>query len=106
MPEEKMFADVLHGLYKEKKSGALYVSMVEASEDLFKIYFKDGEIYHLQYGSARGNDCIDIMEYYSLNSASYFDGVHAPERIPSMHLPPTKIIIALLRKHDKKVKFE
>jgi hypothetical protein len=104
MAEEKMFADVIQGIYEEKKSGALYVSTVETSEDLFRIYFKNGEIYYMRYGSASGSECLDIIEYYGLNSATFFEGIQAPERIPLMNLPPTKIIIALLRGLDKKVK--
>ena len=106
MAEERLFADLIQEIHKGKKSGALYVSMMEASEDLFKMYFKKGEIYHLQFGTAIGNDCLDILEYYALNSASYFEGVTAPERLPSMHLPPTRVIIALIRQHDRKVKFQ
>jgi hypothetical protein len=68
MAEEKMFADVIQGIYEEKKSGALYVSTVETSEDLFRIYFKNGEIYYMRYGSASGSECLDIIEYYGLNS--------------------------------------
>lgn len=104
MAEEKLFADVIQGIYEGKKSGALYVSTVETSEDLFRIYFKNGEIYHMRYGSASGSDCLDIIEYYTLHSATFFEGIQAPERIPSMNLPPTKITIALLRGLDKKVK--
>ena len=104
MAEEKLFADVIQGIYEAKKNGALYVSMMESSEDLFRIYFKNGEIYHIQYGSASGNDCLDIIEYYTLHSATFFEGIRAPERAPSMNLPPTKIIVALLRKINKKVK--
>jgi len=103
MAKEKPFADVIQGIYEEKKSGALYVSTVETSEDLFRIYFKNGEIYHMRYGSASGSDCLDIVEYYTLHSATFFEGIRAPERIPSMNLPPTKIIIALLKGFDKKV---
>lgn len=104
MVEEKLFADVIQGIYDGKKSGALYVSTVETSEDLFRIYFKNGEIYHMRYGSASGSDCLDIIEYYTLHSATFFEGIQAPERIPSMNLPPTKITIALLRGLDKRVK--
>jgi hypothetical protein len=104
MAAEKLFADLIQGIYEEKKTGALYVSTVEASEDLFRLYFKNGDIYHMRYGSASGSDCLDIVEYYTLHSATFFEGVRAPERIPSMNLPPTKIIIALLRGFNKKVK--
>jgi hypothetical protein len=104
MAEEQLLADVIQGIYQSKKNGALYVSMMEASEDLFRVYFRNGEIYHIQYGSAYGNDCLDIVEYYTLHSATFFEGIRAPERSPSMNLPPTKIIIALLRRLNKKVK--
>jgi hypothetical protein len=104
MAEEKLFADLIEGIYGEKKTGALYVSTVETSEDLFRIYFKNGEIYHMRYGSASGSDCLDIVEYYTLHSATFFEGIRAPERIPSMNLPPTRIIITLLRGFGKKVK--
>ena len=104
MAEEKLFADLIQGIYEEKKSGALYVSTVETSEDLFRIYFKNGEIYHMRYGSASGSDCLDIVEYYTLHSATFFEGIRAPERVPSMNLPPTKIIIAVLKGYGKTVK--
>jgi len=104
MAAEKLFADLIKDIYDGKKSGALYVSTVETSEDLFRLYFKNGEIYHMRYGSASGSDCLDIVEYYTLHSATFFEGVRAPERIPTMDLPPTKIIIALLRGLNKKVK--
>jgi len=104
MTEEKLFADVIQSLYEAKKNGALYVSMMEPSEDLFRIYFKNGEIYQIQYGSASGNDCLDIVEYYTLHRATFFEGIHAPERAPAMSLPPTKIIVSLLRRIDKKVR--
>jgi hypothetical protein len=104
MAADKLFADLIQDIYEGKKTGALYVSTVEASEDLFRLYFKSGEIYHMRYGSASGSDCLDIIEYYTLHSATFFGGVRAPERIPSMDLPPTKIIITLLRGLNKMVK--
>ncbi len=104
MTGEKPFADIIQDIYEAKKTGALYVTTVETSEDLIRMYFKKGEIYHLQYGSARGNDCLEIIQYYTLHSATYFEGVRAPERAPSvMDLPPTRVIIALLQKLDKKI---
>lgn len=34
MKDERFFADVLKDLHDQKKSGALYVSIVETSEDI------------------------------------------------------------------------
>ena len=103
MSQERLFADVLQELYERKKTGALYVSIVETSEDLVRIYFLDGAIYHVRYGSAVGKDCLDILEYYNLWGATFFEGIDAPGNAKSL-LPDTKMIIEQIRKLNKKVK--
>jgi hypothetical protein len=103
MAGERLFADVLQELRDAKKTGALYVSMVETSEDLVRIYFRNGDIYHLRYGSAVGKDCLDILEYYNFWSATFFDGILAPGGAVS-DLPETARLIALLRDLKKTVK--
>jgi hypothetical protein len=67
------------------------------------MYFKDGQIYHLRYGSAIGNDCLDILEYYNLYSATFFEGIKAPDKPPA-DLPPTKVILARIREMNKRVR--
>ena len=103
MAQERMFTDVIRELAEHKKSGALYVSVIETSEDLIRIYFEKGEIYHLRYGSAIGVDCLVILEYYNLYSATFFEGIKAPDT-PAKNLPKTNAIIAKLSRFDKKVK--
>jgi hypothetical protein len=103
MAGERMLADVMRDLNARKKSGALYVSVVETSEDLIRVYFENGEIYHLRYGTAVGNDCLDILEYYDLYSATFFEGIRAPDA-PAKDLPATKAIIARIDRLNKKVK--
>ncbi len=90
--QERLLSDVMKDLHRERKSGALYLSIVETSEDLFRVYFELGNIYHLRYGSASGRDCLDILEYYTIHSATYFDGIRAPGS-PQTDLPPTAEII-------------
>ncbi len=103
MAEERMLGDVLRDIIEKKKSGALYVSVVETSEDLIRVYFTNGEIYHLRYGTAVGNDCLDILEFYDLFSATFFDGIKAPDT-PAKDLPPTRDILARIGRLNKKVK--
>lgn len=103
MGEERYFADVIQDLLNERKNGALYVSAVETSEDLVRMYFKDGQIYHLRYGTAIGKDCLDILEFYNLYSAIFFEGIKAPDK-PAEDLPSTKEILSKIRQMDKKVK--
>jgi hypothetical protein len=103
MGEERYFADIIQELLSDKKNGALYVSVVETSEDLVRIYFKNGQLYHLRYGTAIGKDCLDILEFYNLYSAIFFEGITAPDR-PAEDLPSTKEILSRIRQMDKKVK--
>ncbi len=103
MAKERYFADVLQELYDVKKSGSLFVGVLESSEDLIRIYIKNGEIYHFTYGSAIGQDCMDIIEYYTLRNATFFEGLAAPAGIvPSKF--PTKKFIDMMRKAYKKVR--
>ncbi len=103
MAEDRMVGDVMRELQNQKKSGALYVSVVETSEDLIRVYFANGEIYHLRYGTAIGNDCLDILEFYDLFSATFFDGIKAPDK-PAVGLPSTRDILARIGGLNKKVK--
>jgi hypothetical protein len=101
MQTELYLADILQELYDAKKTGALYVRIVETSEDLYRMFFKNGNICHVRYGSAVGKDCLDILEYYTLAGATFFDGVNAPIR--TSDLPDTEQIISMMRGFNKKV---
>jgi len=104
MAQEKQAAEVLQDIYAGKKSGALYISIVEQSEDLFRVYFRNGEIYHIRYGSALGKDCLELIEFYTLYSATWFDGISSPGDAKSADLPSMEVVLAELKKQDKKVK--
>jgi hypothetical protein len=106
MAEEKPFADVLHDLHVAKKTGALYISMVETSEDLLRVYLRDGDIYHIRYGSASGKDVLDILEYYNMWGATFFEGIKAPGGAVSPDIPKTDAIITHIRSLNKKVKVQ
>jgi hypothetical protein len=103
MEKEQLFAEVIQDILTARRNGALYVSMREISEDMLRMYFKDGQIYHLRYGTAIGNDCLDILDYYTLYSATYFQGIRAPDKPPA-DLPSTKEILARIRQLNKRVK--
>jgi hypothetical protein len=103
MARDILFGDLLHEMVQGRKTGALYVSIVEASEDMVRFYFRNGEIYHLRYGSAIGKDCLDIIEFYSLGSASFYEGFVAPDK-PAENLPKTEDIIAQLSRNRQMVK--
>ncbi len=101
--EERVFADLIQDLLNAKKNGALYISVVETSEDIVRMYFKDGQIYHLRYGTAIGRDCLDILEYYNLYSATFFEEIKAPDK-PATDLPSTAEMLSRIRRMNKMVK--
>jgi hypothetical protein len=103
MAKERLVADLLLHLQRTKMSGAIYISIKEQSEDMARFYFRNGELYHVRYGSAVGRDCLDILHYYILSSASFFEGVQAPDA-PAKDLPETDDIIAHFRKTGQVVK--
>jgi hypothetical protein len=100
---ERTFDAVLKELHQGKKTGGLYIDMVEQSEDMLRVFFENGEISFIRYGSAVGNDVLDIIEYYNLYSATFFEGVTAPGK-PVRNLPPTQAIIGRIESLHKKVK--
>lgn len=102
MAREKQIAEALQDIHVAKKSGALYISIVEKSEDLFRIYFRSGDIYHIRYGSAVGRDCLDLIEYYTLSSATWYDGIASPGNATAPDLPSMDRIIGNLKKLGKK----
>jgi hypothetical protein len=59
---ERPLADLLREMHSGKKNGALYISIKEQSEDVARFYFRNGDIYHVRYGSAIGRDCLDILQ--------------------------------------------
>ena len=103
MAQVKLIADLLKELRSGKKNGALYISIAERSEDMVRFYFRDDEFYHVRYGTAIGNDCLNIMEFYTMNSASFYEGITAPDT-PAKDLPGTADIIARFRKSGQSVK--
>jgi hypothetical protein len=103
MAHERYFSDVMQELYDAKKSGALFVNVVESSEDLIRIYFRKGEIHYITYGSAIGQDALDIIEYYTLRNATFFEGVDAPAGVIASKFSTLKFI-ALMKNTYKKVR--
>ena len=103
MARQRFFSDVMQELRDAKNSGALFLGVKESSEDLIRIYFKNGEIYYLSYGSAIGQDCMDIIEYYIWQNATFFDGVAAPAGTVASKFRTEKFI-AMIKDTHKKVR--
>lgn len=103
MAKVRGFSDVLRELHDARKSGQLFVNVVESSEDLIRIYLKNGKIYYFSYGSAIGQDAMDIVEYYTFGNATFLEGSAAPAGTIASTFGTEKFI-AMMKKADKKVR--
>ena len=104
MATSRLFADVLQEYHARKKTGALFISVMEASENLIRVYFQEGRITSLSYGTARDGECLDILDCYNLGKAVYFDGMKTP--VVSAKLPATPEIISLMRNSGKQIQMD
>ena len=101
MARELLLADVLEECCRENSTGALFISVPEANENLIRFYLKDSEICYLSYGEIKDRDCLTAVECQDLGKAVYFEGIKAP--VVSSTLPKTDEIIASLRQSGKRV---
>jgi len=104
MATEKLLADLLQEHRAARKTGALYISVQETSENLVRFYFKEGELYHLSYGPVKDRELLDILDCYNFGKTVYFEGLTAPS--PASDFPRTDVIIAKLIKSGKRVLVE
>ena len=95
---------MLQEYHAGKKTGALFVSVAEASENLIRFFFKDGTIYSLSYGPIKDKECFDILDCYNLGKVVYFDGLKTPSASPN--LPRTEDIINAVRKSGKQIQVD
>lgn len=103
MAKYRGFADVLQELHDGKKSGQLLVNVMESSEDLVRIYLRNGELCYFSYGSAIGEDAMDIVEYYTLGNATFLEGSTPPAGTAAFKFRIEKFI-DMMRKAEKKVR--
>jgi hypothetical protein len=91
---------VVSDISQKKKTGMLS-AMVKVSKQLFKIYFADGEIYHLFYGNRKNSDCFSDLEKIEFSDCFFFSGAksNTSERINI----PTSEIIRRLKDSNKSV---
>ncbi len=101
MPAMRALGEVLQEFHGEKRSGALFVAVKEKSENLIRIFFKDGEIRQVSYGPSSGRDCLEIVDCYEYTTAYFVRNIQPPSLSPD--LPPTPAIIDQFRKAGKSV---
>lgn len=101
MAISKRFSDLLKDCQAGKRTGAVVVTVAEASDNLIRFYFHEGRIASISYGTAKDRDCLDIFDCYTPGKATYLDGMKAPSF--STSLPETNEIIERIERTGKQV---
>lgn len=92
-----LFADVLQKLHEKRKTGALFVTVVQSRDYPVRFWFENGEICLLTYGPLRGRECMELIECCDFGKAIFYEGVRTPFNADPL-LPLTSGFISDLRK--------
>lgn len=95
-------ADIIEKLHKEKKTGMLNIAMT-SDKMLFKIYFKNGEIYHISYGFKKGMESLKSIFDKELSVGNFIPDVALD--LISNDLPKTREIIEFLKNTNLRLSF-
>jgi hypothetical protein len=87
-------SEFIEDINSRKKSGLLSIT-VKGANTLLKMFFRQGEIYHLTYGDCRGSGCLEHA--IGVELAEYFFMPDVSLNIQDPDLPPLSAIIELFR---------
>jgi hypothetical protein len=88
-------SEFIEDINRSKKSGLLSVT-VKGANTLLKIFFRQGEAYHLTFGNCRGPSCLEQVAGVEL--AEYFFMPDVALNFQDSDLPPVSAIIDLFRR--------
>ncbi|GAB6183286.1 hypothetical protein [Thermodesulfovibrio hydrogeniphilus] len=100
---KKNLFEIMTKIFNNKETGVLSLAFAEES-NLFKFYFKDGEIYHVSFGLKKGNPCLKEIEKKEPTSYNFVSNITID--IKSNDLPTTEKIIEYIKNLNKQVSAE
>jgi hypothetical protein len=99
----RKLSDVVAELSQAGTTGILSIA-VTGDPSLFKLFFRDGFIYHITHGSCSDRDCLAKLATLSLDATTFMPGAHVDIKTPS--LPKMPEIISQLAALGKTVRWE
>lgn len=94
-------SEVISDIHRSTKTGLLSIS-IRGDNNHFKIYFLDGEIYHLTCGSKQDAECLENCNAYDFASCFFLPNFKLESK--KAELPSTPDILALFA--EKKTPIE
>ncbi len=92
-------SEVINDISQNKKTGILSIAIRGDAKNLFKIFFKDGTIYHLTCGNQKDSECLDLYGSFDFSSCSFLANAKSDTSRP-VGLPATPEIIRLFEKKN------
>jgi hypothetical protein len=99
----RKLSDVVTELSQAGTTGILSIA-VTGDSSLFKLFFRDGLIYHITHGSCSDRDCLTKLATLALDATSFMPGAHVDIKAPSM--PKMSEIISQLAALGTTVRWE
>jgi hypothetical protein len=99
---EMTLFEVVADINRNKKTGILSIAIKGDDKNLLKMFFKDGDVYHLTCGSQKDADCVSKCDTMDFSSCSFLPNAKA-EASQNASLPPTSVIIQMLEKKNARV---
>lgn len=93
-------SEVVSDLNRNRKTGLLAVS-VKGLNSLFKIFLRDGNIYHVACGSAKGSTCLAQCDEMEFSGYSFLPDIVL--EVSGENMPPTGELIQYLQVAGKTV---
>lgn len=83
-------AKVVDDIYRNRKTGLLSVT-VKGGNNLFKMFFKEGEVYHIGCGSFKDFECLANLDTFEFSEYSFIPGIKLDRK--KENVPPTAEVI-------------
>lgn len=100
---KKNLADIIENLYENKSTGLLTI-IFTSDKNLFKFYFKNGEIYHLSFGFKKGIQCLNEIISKEPVTCNFIPQISVD--ITSNDIPSTEEIITTFKNMNKFINSE
>ncbi len=93
---EMTLSEVVADISQNKKTGILSIAIRGDAKNLFKVFFKEGTIYHLTCGNQKDSECLNYYDTFDFSSCSFL--ANAKSDVPhAVGLPATPEIVKLFQ---------
>jgi hypothetical protein len=92
-------SEIVADINRGKKTGILSIAIRGDDKNLLKIFFKDGDVYHLTCGAQKDFDCLGQCDTLDFSSSSFLPNAKS-DVARSASLPATSEIIRILEKKN------